>query len=101
VIPVDAARADAYFAARPRQSQLGAWASRQSQPIASREALLEQVAEVDRKYAGAPVPRPPFWGGFLIVPDRIERWVQGDARLHHRTAWVREGTGWRSSILQP
>lgn len=101
VSEVEAARADAYFAARPRDSQLGAWASAQSQPIASRQALLAKVAAIDAQYMGISVPRPPFWGGFLIVPDRIERWVQGDARLHDRTAWVRDGAGWRSSILQP
>ena len=101
VSPLGAAEADAYFATRPRDSQLGAWASAQSRPLGSREELLARVREVDTRYAGSPVPRPPHWGGFLLVPDRIERWIEGEARLHHRTLWERSSTGWRTSLLQP
>ncbi len=96
-----AERSDAYFAARPRESQLGAWASTQSQPIESREALLARFAALETQHEGLPVPRPPHWGGYRLVPERIEHWKNADHRLHDRFLYVREGAGWRVTRLAP
>ena len=92
---------DAYFATRPRGSQLGAWASNQSAPLASRETLEEEYRETERRYEGKAVPRPPFWGGFRVVPDRIEFWFGRPDRLHDRLLYVREGNDWRIERLYP
>jgi pyridoxamine 5'-phosphate oxidase len=101
VARIDEAESDAYFATRPRDSQLAAWASRQSAPIGSREDLLARYEEVAARFAGGPVPRPAFWGGYRLHPDRIEFW-QGDvARLHHRTCFIRRAGSWEVKILQP
>jgi pyridoxamine 5'-phosphate oxidase len=97
----DPSRSDAYFAGRPRVSQLGAWASAQSQPLASRETLVEKVRALDAEYAGRPVPRPPHWGGYRVTPESIEHWVEGDSRLHDRFLYVREGARWRATRLYP
>jgi len=97
-----AADSDAYFASRPRGSQLGAWASRQSTPLGSRTELERRYAEVDAQFAGAPVPRPPFWGGFTLRPARIEWWQAGDARLHDRLVYFRQADGtWDAVRLFP
>jgi pyridoxamine 5'-phosphate oxidase len=92
---------DAYFATRPRDSQLAAWASRQSAPLAERSQLLTRYAEMERRFAGASVPRPPFWGGYRIRPDRIELWQADERRLHSRVCYEREADTWRETTLQP
>jgi pyridoxamine 5'-phosphate oxidase len=92
---------DAYFASRPRESQIGAWASRQSAPLESRAALEAAARACEERFAGREVPRPPFWGGHLLRPARIEFWVSAEGRLHHRTLFERAGDGWRESLLNP
>ncbi|MBX3727787.1 MAG: pyridoxamine 5'-phosphate oxidase [Candidatus Sumerlaeia bacterium] len=103
VEPVTAEEADAYFATRPRVSQLGAWASRQSEPLDSRTTLEARVRELDAQHAGGPVPRPPFWSGFRLVPGEIEFWQEGDFRLHDRVLYRRASPGdsWRRVLLNP
>lgn len=96
-----AEESDAYFASRPRGSQLGAWASDQSAPLRTREALEEEYRDVERRFEGQPVPRPPFWGGYRIVPDRVEFWFGRPDRLHDRLLYVREEGGWRIERLYP
>jgi pyridoxamine 5'-phosphate oxidase len=96
-----AAESDAYFASRPRGSQLGAWASEQSAVLPSRETLEHQYREVERRFQGSPVPRPPFWGGFRLVPERIEFWFGRPDRLHDRLRYTREAGEWRIERLYP
>lgn len=99
---VSDAEADAYFASRPRGSQLGACASRQSTPIASRQELEQRMAELDRELAGRPVPRPAFWGGFRVVPTAIEFWYDRQDRLHDRFLYQRTSEGgWVVTRLSP
>jgi pyridoxamine 5'-phosphate oxidase len=99
---VSDAEADAYFATRPRGSQLAAWASRQSAPIADRAALQAQFAEVQQRFGALPsVPRPPFWGGYRLLPARIEFWHNREDRLHDRWSFARIDHGWRLERLQP
>lgn len=99
--PVSAEEADAYFASRARGSQLGAWASFQSQVMDSPDLLDVRVREMERRFEGGPVPRPPHWSGFRIVPTRIEFWHNMPSRLHERRVYIREPHGWRVEILYP
>lgn len=101
VEPVSAEESDAYWRQRPPASQLSAWASRQSAPIASRAALEAAVESVRSRFAHAEVPRPAFWGGYRVVPDEVEFWLHRDDRLHDRVRYRREEGGWRIERLQP
>jgi len=92
---------DAYFAKRDRESQLGAWASAQSRPVASRAALDAELARVRQRFEGGPVPRPDHWGVLHLLPDRIELWLSGPHRLHDRFAYTRDGDAWRVERLAP
>ena len=99
--PVSPEDADAYFASRARGSQLGAWASLQSRPIETPGDLEARLAEVEARYAGGPVPRPPHWSGFRLRPDRIEFWKNRPSRLHERHYYTREGGRWTMVTLYP
>lgn len=101
VVRVSPEESDTYFEGRPRGSQLGAWASAQSAPLSSREVLEEQYRETERRYEGQAVPRPPFWGGFRLVPERIEFWFGRPDRLHDRLVYTRDGGAWAIERLYP
>lgn len=101
VSEVDPAEADTYFASRPRGSRIGAWASRQSQPLESRYALEKAVARTTAKFGVGPVPRPPTWSGFRVMPASIEFWRSGTFRIHDRMLFKRDGEGWTRTRLYP
>jgi pyridoxamine 5'-phosphate oxidase len=96
-----AVTSDAYYRSRPRGHQLGAWASRQSEPMPSRFTLLRGVVAAQARFLGGAIPRPPFWGGYRLVPDRIELWFGRPDRLHDRFLYEREGEEWTRTRLFP
>lgn len=97
--------ADAYFASRARDSQIGAWSSKQSQILPERNVLLQEISNKMAEFEGVPVPRPPFWSGWRIIPQRIEFWQQGDFRLHEREVFTRNknaaSNDWEIAFLYP
>ena len=101
VMEVADEEADAYFATRHRMSQIGAWASRQSEPLENPGALDKRVSEYERKFEGKVVPRPPHWSGFRVQPERIEFWKGKPNRLHERHLYTRAGTRWKIETLYP
>jgi len=101
VQPVAESEADAYWAGRPRQSQLGAWASEQSRALGSREELEQRLHEYERRYRDSEVPRPPHWSGLRVVPDMLEFWVSRPGRLHDRVRYSRADGRWQRSLVNP
>lgn len=98
-LPAD--ESDAYFASRPRGSQIGAWASRQSYTLRDRAEFEVRLAEIERRFDGVPVARPPHWGGFVLAPRRIEFWYGADFRLHERVLYESGAQGWTKRLLYP
>ncbi len=102
VVVVDDEQADEYFASRPFKSKIGAWASRQSQPLDHQKTLLKEIAKQTAKYVTKTVPRPVFWSGFCLLPDRIEFWQRGEYRLHRRQSYELDESGqWQAQLLYP
>jgi pyridoxamine 5'-phosphate oxidase len=98
---VSTAEADAYFASRPRESQIGAWASAQSQLLDDRTTLEKRFYEIENHYAGHDIPRPPHWSGYRVIPDAIEFWQRMPHRLHDRLEYTRKGDTWHTRLLNP
>lgn len=101
VVRVGEQESQAYFASRPRGSRIGAWASRQSEVLDSRTRLGERVRRFERRFGGGDVPLPDFWGGYRVIPQRIEFWQGRASRLHDRACFDRDGAGWRSYWMYP
>ena len=101
VLRIEEGDSDTYFASRPREAQLSAWASLQSQEIKSRSALLDRLEEVRVRFEKREISRPPYWGGYRLVPDSFEFWQGGEDRLHDRFCYFRTTEGWQISRLQP
>jgi pyridoxamine 5'-phosphate oxidase len=101
VTKVSDEEADAYFATRERGSQIGAWASRQSEPLETPSALDERVARYEKEFEGKAIPRPAYWSGFRVWPERIEFWKGKPNRLHERHLYTRDGEGWLIETLYP
>ena len=101
VEPISDEESDAYFQSRPRGSQLGAWTSKQSQPLASRQELVTRYLKIKTRFLNKEIPRPDFWGGYRIVPSRMEIWHNQLYRLHDRFLYLREGGGWTVQRLYP
>jgi pyridoxamine 5'-phosphate oxidase len=98
---LQAEESDAYFASRPRGSQIGAWASLQSQTLPDRDSFEQRVARYEQQFEGHEVTRPPHWGGFVVEPDMLEFWYGAEFRLHERVRWDRHGQTWTSRMLYP
>lgn len=101
VEPVSEEEADSYFDSRPRGSQLGAWTSKQSAPLAARKELMARYLKIQARFAGKKIPRPQFWGGFRLIPDRVEIWHNQTHRLHDRFLYLRSEAGWSVQRLYP
>ena len=98
---VGPSESDAYFRSRPRGSQLGAWVSENQSAEVTRAELDRRLAELEKKFAGSEIPRPPFWGGYRVIPNRFEFWLGGPDRLHDCIAYLREKDGWRKTRVSP
>jgi pyridoxamine 5'-phosphate oxidase len=93
--------ADEYFSTRPRESQIGAWASQQSHTLDKRSTLISRIKQYEEKYKNVDIPRPPYWSGYRIVPETIEFWSEGDHRLHTRLLYSKTPNGWEKELLYP
>lgn len=98
---VSSAEADAYFASRSRDSKLGAWASDQSRPLDQRATFERRFSEAEDRFEGMDVPRPPHWGGYRLIPERLEFWTDRPHRLHERRLFTRQNGGWSEGLLYP
>ena len=101
VEPVTEHESDAYFASRSRGSQIGAWASHQSAPLESYDALMQRTKELEAEFEGVEIPRPEFWHGWRVALNRVEFWHEGDFRLHRREVFTHKGSGWERELLNP